>query len=359
MRKVSVAICCSLILSGCSSFSERHQASGDFEYLKQGQQSPLVIPQGLTPIAENHQYDIPKLGAKANVQLVGSKLDIRAPSQVMALAPDSLLVEDKAGAVIIFESFKNAEAVEAELWAQLNQFVTDKNYGVSMSQQGSSLTTRQIESDPFFKLVFGLEDQHSLSQQFQFNLSVEPQGHKATLAVTLANHQEQGSEVELNLFAQRRYETRMLNLMLSHLLQQEQLANISTRELATREMGLELGFDSQQSTAYIVQSSFEPAWEKLASVLPKLGFVVEDRDKTLGTYFVTFDPADNGFWGSLFSSDNITPLDLEQESYQVKLEKSGAQSILTISDQAGEKLSQEKMLEMSNTFKAVFAKKQL
>ncbi|NRA71117.1 MAG: outer membrane protein assembly factor BamC [Gammaproteobacteria bacterium] len=359
MRNVTIAICCGLFLSGCSSFAERHQASGSFDYLAQKQQTPLKIPSRLTSVEVNHQYQIPVVGSLANSALMGDKLDIRAPSLVMPVAADSLVSEENKSVEVVFESFKNSAEFQADLWKKLTTFISDKGYGTSLSRQGSSLTTRAIESDPYFKLVFGLEDDQSLTQQYVFSLNVEAQGHKAILAVDLLKHQESGNDVELNQFAKRRYETRMLNLLLSHVYQQAQLAKLASRELSTQGMVMELGFDHEQNSAYIVNAAFESAWEKLARVLPTLGFRVEDRDKTLGTYFVEFDEADSGFWSSLFSSNDVEPLALEQESYQVKLEKSGVRSILTIIDKTGDKLSAEKMLSMSNTFKAVFAKKQL
>lgn len=359
MRNVTVAICCGLFLSGCSSFAERNQASGSFDYLEQTQQTPFMIPAPLTPIETNDEYQIPMVGSLSNQGLVGKSLDIRAPSLVMPVADDSLVSEDNQRVEVIFESFKNSRDFQADLWTKLTTFVSDKGYGVSLSREGSSLTTRAIKADPYFQLVFGLEDDQPLTQQYAFSLKVEPQGHKAILGVSLLKHQESGDDIVLNQFAKRRYEARMLNLMLSHVYQQAQLAKLASRELSIKGMAMELGFDHEQNTAYIINAGFEPTWEKLARVLPTLGFKVEDRDKTLGTYFVEFDEADSGFWSSLFSTNEVEPLALAQENYQVKLEKSGVRSILTIIDKTGDKLSAEKMLAMSNTFKAIFAKKLL
>jgi outer membrane protein assembly factor BamC len=358
MRNITVAICCGLLVSGCSSFTERHQASGSFEYLAQQQHEALLIPAGYSSIKLNHQYDIPQVGSTANSALVGSKLDIRAPSLPMAVAPNSLVAERSQRTEIIFESFKDVETFRADLWQKINGFITDKTYGISMSRQGSSLTTRNIESDPIFMQTFGLEDQ-SLTQQYQFNLNIESQGHRASVNVELVKHQQQGVNIELNEFAQRRYETRMLNLFLAHLHQQTQQTKEINTELATKGMVLALGFDAQQDTAFVINAPFEQAWEKLARVLPRLGFVVDDRDKTLGTYFVRFEQQEISYLALLFKRQQAIPVILPEDKYQIKLQESGVNSILTIIDKAGDKLSTQRMTEISNQFKASFAKKNL
>jgi len=287
MRNITVALCCGLLVSGCSSFAERHQASGTFDYVTEQEAKPLALPAGYSAIELSRQYDIPALSPLVNSALVGKKLDIRAPALPMAVAPESLISQRNQQTEIVFESFKKVEEFQADLWQKITGFVSAKTYGVTMSREGNSLTTRNIESDEYFMQTFGLTDQ-TLTQQYQFNLKVEPQGHRARVAVQLVKHLQQGNEVELNQFAQRRYETRMLNLFLSHLQTKEQVDKTVSSKLAGRGVAMELGFDSQQNTAFIIKSPFEPTWEKITYVLTKLGFMIDDRDKTLGTYFCDF-----------------------------------------------------------------------
>ena len=80
MRKFCIALCGGIVLTGCSSFSERHQASGNFEYLDETQRQAIVVPQGFTPLKTNKRFDIPALGSKVDTSLVGAQLDIRAPA---------------------------------------------------------------------------------------------------------------------------------------------------------------------------------------------------------------------------------------------------------------------------------------
>lgn len=361
MRKLYIALCGGIILSGCSSFSERHQASGNFEYLNQTTEKQIKYPEGFTPLKHSTAYDIPAVSPKANQQLVGNKLDIRAPSLVMPVAPNALVSDSTGKTEVIFESFLSHDKFRDDLWNKLTTFITNQGYGVGSEQVGQSLTTRTIVSDEYFKVLFGLEEEVSLDQQYSFDINVEPQGHKATISVSLTQHQEQGANVELNQFAKRRYEARMLNHFLSQVYVEHNKQLLANRVKTNKGIKLELGLDNEQNTVYQIHAPYELAWEKLATVLPKLGLEVEDRDKSVNTYFTKFSPIKDGFWSNLFSEeDGVEAIKLEKnDKYQVKLVERGDIALLTIVDSKGERLSSDKMREMLAAFRELMAKKAL
>jgi len=362
MRKLCIALCGGIVLSGCSSFSERHQASGNFSYLEQEPSQEYVLPEGLTPLASNNHYNIPALGAQANKALVGAKLDTRAPALVMPVAPNSLSSNRVGVAEVVFESFQAEQVFRDDLWSKLTHFVEENSYGVGLSREGQQLTTATIESDPYFKLIFGLDEDYQLGQQYQFNLVVDSQGHRATLNVSLTQHTEQGEGVELNKFAKRRYETRMLNKFLSHVYMQHNKVLLANRIKAKAGLVTEMAFDENNDSVYKIDSSFNLVWEKLAIVLPKLGFIIDDRDKTVNTYYSHFEPVDDGFWSGLFSDSeaDVAPLSLTEDAkYQILLKEDGKASLLTILDAQGDKLSAEKVAEMYPTFNTMLGKKLL
>ena len=361
MRKLYIALCGGIILSGCSSFSERHQASGNFEYLKETTDKQVKYPEGFTPLKDTTAYNIPAVSANANKELIGDKLDIRAPALVMPVAPNSLASDVTDKTEVIFESFLSKDKFQDDLWNKLTTFIANQGYGVGSEQVGHSLSTRTIASDEYFKILFGLDDDVTLGQQYRFDINVEPQGYKAIVAVSLIQHQEQGQTVELNKFAKRRYESRMLNHFLSQVYVEHYKQLLANRVKVNKGIKLDLGLDSENNTVYQIHAPYELSWEKLATVLPKLGLEVEDRDKSVNTYFTTFKPLKDGFWANLFSSDNsVAEIKLQKnEKYQIKLVERGDLSLLTIVDSKGERLSSEKMQEMLAAFSELMAKKDL
>lgn len=361
MKKFCIALCGGIVLTGCSSFSERHQASGDLEYLKEKAHQRMVLPEGFAPLKPSTEYDIPAIGNKVNVNLVGHKLDIRAPSLIMPVAPNSLTSDNTQETQVIFESFLSKEEFTTDLWGKLSAFISQQKYGVSEQVQGSSLSTNSIESNEYFKLLFGLDEDFNLSQKYNFNITIDEQGYKAVVTVKLIDHKEEDKIVELNQFATRRYESRMLNLFLSHVYAEHNQALIADRNAVKKGIKLELGFDDEQNTAYTVHAPYEVVWEKLDIVLPQLGLIVDDRDKSISTYFTHFDKDTDGFWSKLFSwgSSDASVVLNDKEKYQIKLTERGKVSVLTIVDNEGQFIAPEKMTEMLNSFSELMAKEQL
>lgn len=361
MRKFCIALCGGIVLTGCSSFTERHQASGNFEYLTEKSAHSVEVVPGFTPLKTTTDYNVPTLGNNVNMHLVGQKLDIRAPSLVMPVAPNSLTSDDMAHTQVVFESFLSKDKFQQDLWDKVTQFVEKQGYGIGSQMDGKSIATRSIESDAYFKLLFGLDEDFKLSQQYQFDIDVDPQGHKAVVSVNLVDHKEQDENVDLNKFAKRRYEARMLNHFLSQVYSDHNQQLIANRVKTVKGIKLDLGFDNEQNTIYQLHAPYELAWEKLSRVLPKLGFVVDDRDKSVNTYFTHFEPVNDGFWSGLFSDDSaVASVKLNKnEKYQVKLNERGNISQLTIVDSKGNRLTAEKMNEMLSAFSELMAKKQL
>lgn len=355
MRKACFAVSCCL-LAGCSNFAERHQASGDFEYLDAKQGSQLEVPADLTPIERGSVFDIPSLKTGNTAVNMGADLDIRAPLLPMAVAKDSRVIDKGKVAQIQFESLKSADELKEDIWQRLTSFLNDNQYGISDDESFVSMETDWLVSQPAFMMLYGLDEDVNLKQKYRFDLEVGEHGHSANLRVKLAAHEQSNSDEILNNSASRRYETQMLNMLLSHLHKNERRNTLVEAKKARRGMQMELGFDAKGDSAYVIQAPFEQAWSKMSRVLPQLGFTVEDRDKTLGMYFVRFEGVDAGFWSSLWSGDDVPEIALDKGKYQIHVQSKGEMATVGVIDEAGDKLDADKLTQMYNAFKAVVAK---
>ena len=88
----------------------------------------------------------------------------------------------------------------------------------------------------------------------------------------------------------------------------------------------------------IISDEFRRAWRKTGVALDRIGFAVEDRDRTQGIYYVRYDDPSKGEkkkgWGSklaFWRSDDIDKV----EQYQVKLVGDGSQTRVVVRDQVG------------------------
>jgi len=95
---------------------------------------------------------------------------------------------------------------------------------------------------------------------------------------------------------------------------------------------------SKESVALQINEPFARAWRLTGVALDRVGFAVEDRDRTNGIFFVRYDDPDKeseeGWFSGLFSSDEEID---DENQYQVKLIEQGGKTQLQILAQDGKR----------------------
>jgi outer membrane protein assembly factor BamC len=94
-------------------------------------------------------------------------------------------------------------------------------------------------------------------------------------------------------------------------------------------------------SALMISEEFRRAWRQTGVALDRVGFAVEDRDMSSGTYFVRYDPGSenmqkkDGFFSKMafWRGKDIDPV----KKYQVKLVEAGAETRLTVLNAAGQR----------------------
>jgi len=93
-----------------------------------------------------------------------------------------------------------------------------------------------------------------------------------------------------------------------------------------------------EGAALEIAEAFDRAWRRVGLALDRGGFTVEDRDRTLGLYYVRYvDPKslgkeEPGFWSKLFGN---TDNPLEVRRFRVAVRANGPQTVVAIMTQAG------------------------
>lgn len=93
-----------------------------------------------------------------------------------------------------------------------------------------------------------------------------------------------------------------------------------------------------EGAALEIDEAFDRAWRRVGLALDRGGFTVEDRDRTLGLYYVRYvDPKslgkeEPGFWSKLFGN---TDNPLEVRRFRVAVRANGPQTVVAIMTQAG------------------------
>lgn len=136
-------------------------------------------------------------------------------------------------------------------------------------------------------------------------------------------------------------------------MQAERLA-LQTKEVvvpATLSRTLEFIDQGENQTYLRINSSFAHVWRVVGKALTERGIEITDKNRSLATYYVQYDPelqavSDGGFWDEVvffFGSDANQEL-----PYQVFLAESNLGTEIYVRDQLGNKLSDGDGLKLLN-----------
>ena len=105
----------------------------------------------------------------------------------------------------------------------------------------------------------------------------------------------------------------------------------------------------------LVLERFDRAWRRVGLALDRVGFTVEDRDRSRGLYFVRYvDPEvdnrkkDDGILSKLAFWKSTDPLASSKTQYRIHIRDAGEQSVVQV-------LSNEGGTDKSDTAKKILA----
>lgn len=345
-----------LILVGCATPLERRQASGGFDYLEQPAPTPLVVPAGLDAPRASREFDVPPLGSNVDREVIGPRLDVRPPLQVLPLAPGTRLQESADSVTVLVESNQNDLDLAQEIHETLLKFLSDKSIGVARDD-GGVIVTDWIENEEVIGKSWFRDKVYQIRQRYEFDTAVKDHGRSGSITIELVDHEEGLDGIDESIVLtdadRRRYAIDMLNNAISYMNFERKQRQVTQELLNGRGIKTVLGFDSDENTAFVAEAPFDQVWRRMDRVLPVLGFNVRDLDQQLATYFVDYEP-DNGFWASLWGDNDALPLD--EGAYQIRLEPMGQRTAITVLDNEAKPLPTETVTQMYNRFAELLKK---
>lgn len=338
-------------VTACSSPIDRRQANGSDEYVLLESQPKLVIPEGLNQPKYSNEYEIPAVGNKVDTSLVGKKLDIRPPLQVLPMAEGTHVEESSDSIKIVVESIDNDIDLRTEMLDILKAYLNSQSIEmVKEDDDAGIIETDWIEHQELIDSnLWGDDDVYLVRQRYRFTVNVRPHGRSGNLAIELIDHEErfdgQTQDVILTGEDKRRYTVDMLNNTIAYMsIKREQL--IKAKRLK-QSLGIDVSLVKAEPSAvtepavayWLAQAPYTRTWERLRIVLPEMGFEIVDMDSNKGLYFISIND-DSGFWSSLWN-DNKLPL--EQGGYRLRIEQDSdnANTRIYLNDMNDEPLSND------------------
>ncbi|HEY9097107.1 MAG TPA: outer membrane protein assembly factor BamC, partial [Hydrogenophaga sp.] len=130
-------------------------------------------------------------------------------------------------------------------------------------------------------------------------------------------------------------ETEFLRRLMLKLGATEEQAKTAVATAPTKQVASVV--DEAQGPVLVLAEGFDLAWRRVGLSLDRTGFTVEDRDRSSGTYFVRFVPANapdkekKGFFSGLFGSKQ----EAKPAQYQFKVVGAGDNTKVSVLDNNG------------------------
>ncbi|AHJ77140.1 outer membrane protein assembly factor BamC [Kosakonia sacchari] len=323
-----------MLLAACSSDSRyKRQVSGDESYLDAAPLAELHAPAGMILPVQNGDYTIPVANGSG---AVGKALDIRPPAQPLALVSGARTQFTGDTATLMVENGRNST-----LWPQVVSILQGKNYSIDKRDDATQILTT------------GWVDWNRLDEDQQYRgryqISVKPQGYQQAVVVKLVNLEQAGKPVA-DAASLQRYSTEMLNVISSGLDKTATDAQTAAENRSVSTLNVQSAADDTGLPMLVVRGPFNVVWQRLPSVLEKVGMKVTDSTRSTGSIAVTYKPLSDSSWQELGARDP----GLASGDYKLQVGDLDNRSSLQFIDPKGHTLTQSQNDALVAAFQAAF-----
>lgn len=362
-------------LAGCSSVSSVLEPDR-IDYKSSGKAPTLEVPPDLTQLQRDGRYTLPEANRGVATASGYSMQQNQNPSAQTAAAT----VAPKATPDVRIERAGNQrwlvvkQSPEA-LWPQLKDFWQDNGFLVNVEvPEAGIMETDWAENrakipQDFIRSTLGkvLDALYSTGERDKFRTRLERTADGATeIYITHRGAEEvvSGADNETTVWQARANDPELEAEFVSRL-----MARLGVEEVRARSTVQNVAIQPPRSrlikngdASYVqVDESFDRAWRRVGLALDRVGFTVEDRDRSKGLYFVRYvdqgldaqgkSAQQKGFISRLFTFGSKDDKAKTAQRYQISVKAAGdASQVLVLNNEGRPEFSSisEKILALLN-----------
>jgi len=339
-------------LAGCSSFSVFEAKKID--YKSAGTLPSLEVPPDLTVPGADNRYIVPDLAKQGSATLSEYNKDrISKPQGAGAPeilpAPDKVRIE-RAGSqrwLVVNSSPEQAWPMIKEFWQELGFIVKVEQPETGIMETDWAENRANIPQDAI-RNVLGkvLDGLYSTAERDKFRTRLEPAKEKGVTEIYISHRGmyeviKGGDGGNQTVWQPRpadpELEAEMLRRLMVRFGVEETRA--ATMIAATKQQRAKIEPGADGASGLVLNDPFDRAWRTVGLALDRIGFTVEDRDRSKGLYFVRYvDPEadakkdDKGFLSKLFRSDGVKE---KPAQYRIEVTGKGDGSQVRVLNQDG------------------------
>jgi len=286
-------------VSACSILPDIGEAFPDRSkyYLEAKEMPELTLPEGMTRSSLNDLYVLPD---PVDGPLMVDEKDLQPKALIAAEADQFVRVQALDG-----ESWIVMELATGQAWPRVRAFF-----------EGNRLPLKQVDGKAGVLETNWLTSKSDPSVVERYRIAVGPGVQPSTAEIHVqqkSTSRETMETIELDWDAvsdSSERERWMVMELANYLVQDSSSAAVSLLAQGISEASRVRVVAGDDMPAYIeLQLGFDRAWAAMTLALKKTQFVVDDRDRSRGRYFVTYQPkalnedGEPGFWSNLFGGD--------------------------------------------------------
>ncbi|HFQ4941668.1 TPA: outer membrane protein assembly factor BamC [Vibrio vulnificus] len=323
------------VLSACSgSATQRRQAKDDFAYLETPPLEQWQLPEGATPQFYPN-YNIPQ-GEFAGG--IGKQVDIRPPQQILELIPGARY-ERSQGEVTLW-LIKQEEA--DEVWQTVKDMLAERQIPIDM-QSDTHIETGWV--------TWRSEDEE-MEIGSRYAIDRFEANNRHGFKINLVDWRE-GTELKpVTLTNKERYNVFMTNLVTS---QYDQVKRDEAQRRAqelVKQIPITMGTDRSGFPVIIARTPYNVLWQRLPTILPQMGFTIDERNQSQGTIKAKYASPDDEFWNEI----GVKPMDLKSGSYTFLFGDLGNRTSINVTDSSGKPVEEAFLKSMAPVLAAVVKK---
>ncbi|MGP1925116.1 MAG: outer membrane protein assembly factor BamC [Arsenophonus sp. NEOnobi-MAG3] len=314
----------------------KRQISGDESYLNTPPLKILTIPQGISLPLQNGEYDIPSANQNG---AVGKSLDIRPPIQILSLLTDT----HTENSLTVSRLFLSNTAENRAIWPQINAIFQQKMIKVRQKNDpDQSLITDWI--------TWPQRDE-DIPIQTRQKTQLDRQNNQIIITVTNEGI-KQGEKNITDPVKIQRYNILMLNELIDSINKLRNNRSSSGSEDRYSIIDVQTASDSTGLPKIIVRAPYNIVWDKLPSVLERIGIQISDRSRSMGLINLTYNGISDSDWQAI----GLNNLTMAKGDYKLQVGDMNNCSSLQFMARKGIILTQKQNDEMVAVLKALFSK---
>ncbi|EJE8557291.1 outer membrane protein assembly factor BamC [Vibrio vulnificus] len=323
------------VLSACSgSATQRRQAKDDFAYLETPPLEQWQLPEGATPQFYPN-YDIPQ-GEFAGG--IGKQVDIRPPQQILELIPGARY-ERNQGEVTLW-LIKQEEA--DEVWQTVKDMLAERQIPIDM-QSDTHIETGWV--------TWRSEDEE-MEIGSRYAIDRFEANNRHGFKINLIDWRE-GTELKpVTVTNKERYNVFMTNLVTS---QYDQVKRDEAQRRAqelVKQIPITMGTDRSGFPVIIARTPYNVLWQRLPTILPQMGFTIDERNQSQGTIKAKYASPDDEFWNEI----GVKPMELKSGTYTFLFGDLGNRTSINVTDSSGKPVEEAFLKSMAPVLAAVVKK---